>query len=148
MIGEFWIANSRETLENAVAELYRQWDEHKWIEVKFTTGKNRTQKQQAAIEVYCRLLAEELNRQGITFEQFFREGYKVPWSQQIVKDNVWRLMQKAVCSKQSSRDLNRSEVGQVYDHINMHLSEKHGIYVPWPEREKDEVSKDPQRRQG
>lgn len=134
MQGEFWIANSPSTLASVHAELEKLWHLHKYLTVQISIGKPRTPQQRKALEVYCRMVADELNRNGITFTKFFREGYSVPWSQEIVKDNVWRPMQIAMTGKKSTTEAATTEYPQIYDAINLKLSE-HGIHVPWPEKD-------------
>jgi len=129
--GELWICDSELKFDNSVKHLTEQWNTHHWLMIKYGTGKTRTIKQQAAIEVYCRNIAEKLNEYGIPFDIFFKHGYRVPWSQEIVKENIWRVMQRAVVQKESTKDLERQEVSEIYDHLNIKLAD-HGIHIPWP----------------
>lgn len=118
-----------------IEDFYRLYDIHKYIEAVLLFGKQRTSSQQKALEVYCRLVAQELNRKGITFEVFFKEGYQVPWSQGLVKDEVWRPVQRAIVGKESTTEPCTIEYPKIYDRINDKLA-RHGIHVPWPEKEK------------
>lgn len=133
--GEFWIVDSLPKYQASIHHISEVWEKYHWITLQYKTGMTRTVKQQAAIEVYCRLVAEALNEQGITFAAFFKQGFNVPWSQEIVKDNIWRVMQRAVVEKESTKDIDRQEVVEIYDHLNLKLSEKFGIHIPWPVKE-------------
>ena len=94
----------------------------------------RTSKQQAALEVYCRMVAEELNEKGITMTQFFKGGFEVPFSQQIVKDHLWKPIQKVVLGIESTTDADTCGYNQVFEPLNLKLADW-GIHVPWPEKE-------------
>lgn len=131
--GEFSIVNSEDKLNHLLTELANLWNEHKFISVQVKTGKTRTQKQNAALHVYLRMLADELNNQGITIQQFFDEGYEMPWTPEIVKDNIWRVIQKAVIGEEKTSKAERPDYSKVYDILNKKLSES-GIHIPWPEK--------------
>lgn len=134
MQGEFWIINSEEKLSNAITELRDMWNLHRWVTVQFKSGKTRTAKQNASLHLYLRMLANELNERGITFEQFFKEGFQVPWTDKIVKDNVWRPLQEAVTGEGKTSKASRRDYSKVYDPLNEKLA-SFGIHVPWPEKE-------------
>ena len=73
-------------------------------------GKPRTGKQNNALHVFCRLVAEELNKNGYSVESFFKEGVEIPFSAEIVKEHIWRPIQKAITDKDSTADLTTIEI--------------------------------------
>ena len=99
----------------------------------------RTQAQQAAIEVYCRNMADELNNAGYEFTAFIehkkRMGYQVPWSQSLFKEQVWKPIQKILLEKQSTTKLDTKEVSQIYEIVNRKMAEIAGISMQFPERD-------------
>jgi hypothetical protein len=135
MSGEQWIVNSDSKLGGFLAhaaELYRQ---HKYVSFKWTTGQQRSSQQQKAIEVYCRELADTLNKSGLDQRKvmdFMREGVEIPWTQSSVKEALWRTVQIASIGKKSTADLHRDEVCKVYDILNRWTSEKIGVSVIFP----------------
>lgn len=130
------IINSRQALDGYINHLESQYEKHKYLRMSMKTGKQRSDQQRKALEVYCRLVAEQLNDQGITFQMFFKEGVEVPWTQPIVKDNVWRPVQEVMVGEKSTTKPHTNEYPNIYEVINRKLSE-FGIYVPWPCKEKD-----------
>ena len=127
----FYLIQNERNLEGAIKDLKAKYEENGYLEIEYRTAKSRTQKQNRSLHVWCRQAAEILRDSGIDTKQFFKEGYEVPFTTEIVKNNIWRPIQKAVTDKDSSRELTTSEVTAVYDQINLLLAEK-GIHVPWP----------------
>ena len=101
--------------------------------VEIKTGK-RTSRQRNAMEVYFRLLAKELNNAGLDMRVFLKESVTLDWEQASVKKMIWHPIMKIQTDKDSTADLDRDEISPIYDTINRHIGEKHGIYVPFPER--------------
>jgi hypothetical protein len=133
------IANSDERCEQAVADLRRLYREHRYVEVDFRVGeRQRSGQQRKAIEVYCRELARALNDAGMdqrAVMAHMREGFEIPWSQERVKDVLWREVQRAMLGKESTTQLSREEVAKVYEPLNRWTSSTLGVGVPFPERE-------------
>ena len=139
-MSEAWTVNSDYKCKQfhlKVDELYAQ---HKHVTFDWTTGRQRTNQQRKAIEVYCRELASALNAAG--FDQrktmlMMRDGVEIPWSQSAVKDSLWREIQKAVVDKESTTQLEKAEVSRVYDILNRWTSEKMGVSILFPEAAND-----------
>ena len=92
-----------------------------------------TEQQQKAIEVYCRLLGEALNDAGFDMKQFFAvKEVSIPWSQERVKDLIWRQIQQVMFGKKSTTQLNTVEVSEIYDVVQRHIAENFGIHVSFP----------------
>lgn len=123
--------NSKEALEMHIKELRYQFDTNKYLRVDVKTGKQRTNTQNAALHKYLSLVAEALNECGITFRDFFKDGVEVPWTMEIVKDNVWRPVQEAVTGKESTAKCLTGEYSKIYEYVNLKLSER-GVFVAWP----------------
>ncbi len=129
----FRIITNEFQLDEAKKELDKFYSENGYVEVEARTAKTRTQKQNRALHVWCRHLAETLREKDIDTKTFFKSGFEVPFTPEIVKDNIWKPVQRAVTDKEKSSKLSRSEVSGIFDIINRLLSDK-GIHVPWPEK--------------
>lgn len=129
----FRIITNEFQLDEAKKELDKFYSENGYVEVEARTAKTRTQKQNRALHVWCRHLAETLREKDIDTKTFFKSGFEVPFTPEIVKDNIWKPVQRAVTDKEKSSKLSRSEVSGIFDIINKLLSDK-GIHVPWPEK--------------
>ena len=128
------IINSRKSLEAYKQFLDEQFKNNGYVRVTCKTGRQRTRTQNSALHLFCKLLADELNAAGYDFRTFVKEGYAVPFNEQLVKDHVWRPIQKAVTGKDSTTKPERNEYGLIYDVLNQKMAE-YGIYVPWPCKE-------------
>jgi hypothetical protein len=104
-----------------------------FIDVEFHPTNQRSQEQNRALHLYLTNLAEELNKKGYDY----RDVIHVPieWNLINCKNEIWRKTQIALTGKQSTKQLLTHEVGEVYDVINKLISERTGIYVPFPSLE-------------
>jgi len=131
MTGEHWVADRAQILEALIAHIRSEFEKYGCVTVTCEAGKTRSDRQRSALEVYCRLVAEALNESGISYEGLFKQGYRVPWNQQTVKENIWRPVQIAVLGVESTTKPKTHQYPKVFDHINGKLAE-HGIHVEWP----------------
>ena len=129
------LANSEVTLAEAHHELDRLWQKHKYVEVTFRTGRQRTLTQNAALHLFCEWLSEVLNDAGYDMRRTLRQDVEIPWSGHTVKEHLWKPVQKALLDKGSTTEADRVEYSEVYDVIARHMADKFGIQVPeWPRR--------------
>ena len=128
------IINSRQILEAYKKLLDAQFEKHHYLRATLKTGKQRTLTQNASLHLFCQLLADALNDAGFDFRTFVKEGYPVPFNEMLVKEYMWRPIQKAIIGNDSTTKPKTHEYGMIYDALNIKLVE-HGIYVPWPCKE-------------
>lgn len=128
------IINSRQSLEAYKKFLDAQFEQNKYLAVTIRTGKQRTLTQNSALHLFCENLATTLNDAGIDFRLFLKDGYPVPFTQELVKNHIWRPIQKAVTGKESTTKPQAHEYAQIYDVLNCKMAE-FGIFVPWPSKE-------------
>ena len=132
---QFWIVRDDNSLAHCKKKLEELYAENGYVEVEWTTARTRTQRQNRALHVYLRELASTLNEKGLDCSMVLKDGVTaIKWSDHLVKEHIWRVVQEAQTEKKSTRDLDRSEVSLIYDIINRHLGEKFGVHVPFPER--------------
>ena len=132
---QFWIVKDDNSLAHCKKKLEELYAENGYVEVEWTTARTRTQRQNRALHVYLRKLASTLNEKGLDCSMVLKDGVTaIKWSDHLVKEHIWRVVQEAQTEKKSTRDLDRSEVSMIYDIINRHLGEKFGVHVPFPER--------------
>ena len=96
------------------------------------TTKQRTQAQNRSLHLYCTQVAEALNDAGYDVRATLKEGVEIPWSGYLVKDLLWRSIQKLQYGKASTTELTTKNIDSIYDVLNRHLGEKFGIHVPFP----------------
>lgn len=131
------IINSEQSLNAYIEHLKAQFGKHKYLRVSVANGKQRTLTQNAALHKYCELLAESLNDAGLDMQTVLAEGTSIPWSEEKVKDDIWRKVQIALTGKKSTRDLLKEEVSKIYDVVNRHIGSTFGVFIPFPSKDRD-----------
>ena len=98
-------------------------------------SQTRTPKQSNSLHLFCRILGDALNDAGFYLVvPGFKDGFQVPWTGDMVKENIWRPIQIALLDIKSTTKLNRAQVSQVYEVIAPNMAMK-GINVPFPSNE-------------
>lgn len=126
--------DSNQSLDSYIEYLRSQFEIHKYLRIDMKTGKQRTNLQNASLHKFCDDVAKDLNEEGITFNKFFKEGVEVPWTMQIVKDNIWRPIQKIITNHSSTTKPETTDYPKIYEVINRKLAQW-GIHVKWPTKE-------------
>lgn len=129
------IANSEKSLQDAINQLTEAWKANRYITISWQAKKKRTLAQNSALHLYFRTLADALNDAGLDQRKTLKPNIEIPWSEAAIKELMWRPIQLAVVSKESSAELTTDEVQEVYEVLNRHLGDRFGISVAWPERE-------------
>ena len=101
-------------------------------------GKQRTPTQNNALHKFCELLAEALNDAGLDMRVVLKPEIEIPWDKTSAKKHLWKPIQKALTEKESTTDADTTDYSKVYEVLNRHMGEKHGIHVPWPSKETKE----------
>ena len=94
----------------------------------------RTLTQNRAIHKYFELLSEKFNKGGLTVSKLLK--VTVIWTPASVKELLWKPIMEAVLNKKSTAKMNKDEVIKVYDVLNLTLSERYGISVEFPNKDK------------
>ena len=92
----------------------------------------RTDKQNASMHLYFRLLAEALNEHGLDMKTVLKPGVEIPWNERMVKEFLWRPIQKVMTDKDSTTELNTVGPSDVHKVLDRMLAEKFGVSVDWP----------------
>jgi len=66
-----------------------------------------------------------------------KRGYSVPWSQESVKEDLWRPIQQAMFKIKSTTQLNTSQVSEVHRVLDNWTATELGVSLPFPSREKE-----------
>lgn len=105
--------------------------------------KQRTLQQNSALHLYLTQVAQELDRQGHSMQDVIKHINKVEIKPTLynVKELIWREIQKAVLGKESTTQLEKSEIDKVYDVMNKWLGQYFEIYIPFPNDEQRQWEK-------
>jgi len=100
--------------------------------MKEITKKKRTSLQRKALQLYCKMLADELNDAGLDMKKVLKPEIDIPWTMESVKNFLWRPIQEAMFDKESTTELNTDEVTKVYEVLNRHTAQKLGVGLRFP----------------
>lgn len=134
-MAEQWIVNSEETKKAYIAYIEEQYKQHKYLVTTMKTGKTRTNVQNASLHLYCEMMASELNQHGFDMHKVLSSEIAIPWNQTMVKELMWKPVQLAMIDEESTTKANRKDYSAIYDVINLYISEKFGVHIPWPSKE-------------
>jgi len=139
MSGEAWVVNSDKSLHNFKGHVDKLYEDKKYLTFRWKTGRQRTDEQNNAIHLYCRLIATACNDAGYEMNVVSpatKERIEVPWTMESVKERVWRPVQIAKFpDRKSTTKLERNEVSEIAEVITRFIGTSYGIYVPFPSRE-------------
>ena len=99
----------------------------------------RTTAQNNSVHKYCELLAKALNAAGLNPQKVLEVDLE--WTPALVKEGIWRPIQKAQLGKQSTTELKKQgDIDLVYEVLNRAISEKFGVHVPFPSIETQKLN--------
>lgn len=108
----------------------------KAVQATFTDyDATRTPTQNKAMHKYYRLLANAFNDAGYTVQKVLTKPLNISWTENLVKDILWRQVQEAMFDKESTTKLSTAEVSKVYEEINNYTATKLGVHVPFPSKD-------------
>ncbi len=104
----------------------------------------RTDEQNAAMHLYFRWLAQALLEKHFDFRDLTVE---IPANEYMVKEHMWKSIQKKMTGKKSTKDLEINEVSIIYDILNRALIDKLDIHVRFPNKEDLAIEAEIKRRE-
>lgn len=103
-------------------------------EIDIKNSDIRTIKQNASIHLYCKLIAEHLNKQGFVIQDVIKLNTK--WDMVKVKEMLFKPVVMSLYTKDSTTKLNRNEFELIIDTLVLALGKKGIDYIPeFPSRE-------------
>jgi hypothetical protein len=128
-----FIEQKQRVIENIINELTDNIDN----DIEIIINKKRTLKQNNSLHKYFELVSDALNEKGLDFTQIFKNTVAIMITPAIVKECMWKPIQKSMFKKESTTKLNKKEeIDKIYDVMNKFLSEKFEIYIEFPNKEK------------
>ena len=92
----------------------------------------RTKQQNKAIHLFFRQMSDELNEAGLDQRKVLKPGVDIPWTEQAIKEQIWRPVQKAMIGRESTTELSTKDIDKVFDTITRHIGEKFGLFIDFP----------------
>jgi len=139
-MGQGWKVNSDETLLALFKHAQDVVKEGGTLIFELVETDKRTGQQNRGLHLYFSLLAQDLNKAGYDQLSFpWKEGAKLEWTQESVKQNLWKPIQKAMFSESMTSKLEKKQVSEVYDTLSKNLAEKTGVTTDFPSQYKQEL---------
>jgi len=92
----------------------------------------RTSRQNRSLHLMFSQLADELNEAGFDMKRTLKPEIEIAWNEYMVKEYLWRPLQKAMLGKQSTTELTTKEIDKVFDNLARHLNQKLGLELFFP----------------
>ena len=139
-MGQEFVVSNEHTLKHTLSNIEKIYREKGFMKITYSTAKQRTLTQNAALHKFCELLASKLNESGLDMPTLLSHHADIPWNPHEVKERLWKPVQKALLDKKSTTEATKAEYSEVYEVLNRHLGEKYGVHVPWPSRGEADAS--------
>ncbi|BCV04101.1 MAG: hypothetical protein CM15mV79_360 [uncultured marine virus] len=133
-----WIVDRKEKLQFFMDFVTDQFNSGKHY-LYYIKPAGRTEKQNNAMHLWFRQMAEQLNDAGFSATHPFNDQIEIPFTEGLVKEMLFKPIIKAMYDKKSTRGLSGREVSEAAEVLVRWLSEHKGIYVPFPQSIKDEL---------
>lgn len=99
----------------------------------------RTEQQNKACHLYFRMVAEAFQDKGIDMEMLIKaKPLPMTVTEVMVKESIWKPILKAMENRDSTTEMEKIEVSEIYDQMNRWLINTFDIYVPFPSEETQE----------
>jgi hypothetical protein len=104
------------------------------VEIKLK-DKTRTGRQNSALHVYFKLLADALNDAGYSVQKTVR--FDIPWTLESVKTYLWKPVQEMMIQESSTTKMKTKNVEEIYRVVDSEISRRTGVTVAWPSNQPD-----------
>ena len=127
-MGEAWIVRNKQEAESFCQFVMENFNKGICYEIQRPT---RTDRQNRGLHAYCREVAAQMEAQGLDMKTVIKDGVPILPTADMVKEYMWRPVQKAVLQIDSTTNLNRKQVDEVYQRLAPMLAQRYGINVPF-----------------
>ena len=129
----YWNLNTADELDTFLAHRSHMILAGKKVCVKFEAPETHNWTQFKAMHRWFELIAKQLNDAGMDQRRILKESVLIEWDKDSVKRNLWKPVQKAMTGKESTKDIDGTESGNIQETLCRHFGEKFGIeLVEWP----------------
>jgi hypothetical protein len=135
-MSHWWIVDTKEKAEFFIAFIKDQLQSNNIITYSLKE-ENRTQRQNSAMHLWFRQIADELNDCGCWVKHPFSESLEIPFTDVLVKEMLYKPIIKSMYQKDSTGKLTVKEVGESAEVLIKWLAENKSVYIPFPQSLKD-----------
>ncbi len=93
---------------------------------------SRTSKQNRAMYLFFEFIADELNDKGMYFSRdFFKAEFESEWNGDMVKELIWKPVQKILFNKDKTSELKTDEFSKIVEMLQANFAKK-GVNLNFP----------------
>lgn len=92
----------------------------------------RTNQQNRALHKLFTMMSDEFNTLGLDMKVIMKPEFKIWWTPEAIKKDLFKPVMKAMYGIESTTELNTAQVSKVYEQIARVIGEKHGVHIPFP----------------
>ncbi len=124
--GEGWLISD----EQSRKALMKYVEDNKDRDVLFKLVQpTRTNQQNKGIHAFCNEVAKQMEARGLDMKTVLKEGVPISPTKELIKEYMWKPIQKALTGKESTTAINKKQVNEVYEYLSKLLAEKYDINV-------------------
>lgn len=128
----YWTLDTADKRKHFMEHVVAQTLAGKKVTVEFVEPK-RSQAQSNAMWLWAEQVAQFLNDAGLDQRIVLRDDAPIPWTKNAVIDQMWRPVEKAMIGSDSTRDMTKTQVSDIYETIVRHIASSQGVTLPkWP----------------
>ena len=134
--GHQWLVDHKDKLDFFIAFITAelQSGSHHLYSIK---PAGRSEKQNNAMHLWFRQIAEKLNDGGYHATHPFNNEVEVPFTEVLVKEMLYKPVSKAMYDKKSTAGLSGRELSEAAEVLVRWLAEHKGFLVPFPSELKE-----------
>ena len=134
MTGQSWVVKDKTQAEFFCTFIHTQVKEGKEYIYSIKAG-GRTNRQNRAAHLCLRNLADALNDAGFGIPHPLNSKLEIPYTEESVKELLYRPVIKAMHNKTSTSELETKELTQSFDAMLNRIAEVTGVVVHFPSHE-------------
>lgn len=133
-MSETWTVNSKSTADFFVAYVRDQAEQG--VDRVYTVKKEtRTTRQNRTLHLLLRRMSEALNDAGFEIPHPFKPDLEIPYSEESVKELLYRPIVNLYFKKKGSSDLSAEQFSESMTVLVDAVNRNTGVYVPIPTEE-------------
>ena len=133
-----WLVDSKDKANFFINFILDQWQEGKTI-LYYIKDTNRSDRQNNAMHLWFRQIAQELNDAGYWVRHPFSDKLEIPFTEVLVKETLYRPIIQSMYDKTHTGKLTAKELSEAAEVLIRWLSEHKSVYVPFPQQLKDQL---------
>ena len=133
-----WIVDSKDKANFFIDFILKQWGDGKTI-LYYIKDTSRSDRQNNAMHLWFRQVAEELNDAGCWVKHPFSDTLEIPFTEVLVKEMLYKPIIKTMYDKSSTAKLTPTQLSEAAEVLMRWLSENKQVYVPFPQQLKDQL---------